>query len=251
MPSRAPRVLALSSHFIPKLTGGGLSYEFGAVSKWTARTPLLDYDKLLFPVCVTRAHWTLVLANLTRQQLEVLDSSNDASLVNYLVHPVRRLLHDEVSARPHKRFSTAVMDWPVVRCDADSALAQCHDDCGVFVMRAAVLRTLDLTLDFGASDLRIVRERIAFELLHDALDICVLDLQVRAPVSFSLLFPYLCSRARQAPRRYRRPRSELFLLSHPRCSAFYFQFLSLIIDYLIVPFVLTLPPQYNCFCTSP
>lgn len=179
MPSRAPRVLALSSHFIPKLTGGGLAYEFGAVSKWTARTPLLDYDTLLFPVCVAHAHWTLVLANLVRQQLEVLDARNDAALVNYLVHPVRRLLHDEASARPHKRFATAVMDWPVVRCDADPAFAQCSDECGVFMLRAAVLRTLDLTLDFGAADVPLVRERLAFEILHGALDICVLDLQVR------------------------------------------------------------------------
>ncbi|KAJ3159873.1 hypothetical protein HDU88_008397 [Geranomyces variabilis] len=102
MQARCPETLFLNTYFYASLTGGGTSYNFAAVARWTKKWArgMFHFKRAVVPINGGNNHWCLVAIDLTSGRLNYYDSMKPAdSYAHQVLATVERYLCDERASK--------------------------------------------------------------------------------------------------------------------------------------------------------
>jgi hypothetical protein len=159
---------AFSTHFYSKLDSPA---GYKSVARWAKRKGIdvTTVDYVFVPINRNGNHWCLVVINNKQQKLQYYDSMNgngERALVvlrDYMIAEADRIYankHDEHEAR-YNRYQML----PRCRCPQQAN----GYDCGVFTCKNVELLSQDRPLNYLQQDMRLVRRRMAYDILQTVL----------------------------------------------------------------------------------
>lgn len=156
---------AFTTHFYTRLEQSGYS----AVAKWAKRKKIniLDLDFLVVPVNRGNMHWCMSIVDNGKKTISFYDSLSSGrggedvvkNLVDYLVKEA-----DRVEPGQHDKHVELFNSYKMVP-QADCPQQNNGFDCGVFACQAALRISNESPMDFDQTDMDVIREHMAFNLL--------------------------------------------------------------------------------------
>ena len=157
----AGRKMYFFNSFFAAMFQDGYNYKKMRVTK-KRDYKIVELDKVFIPVHVPAArHWCLAVINFGKQRFEYYDSLGDGP--GNVLDCLRRYVVDEAATYSgQKNYDLrGWVDW--VPTDIPQQLGQ--NDCGIFTCKYADCLSDGLGLDFMATDMPTIRERILAQIL--------------------------------------------------------------------------------------
>ena len=162
---KLPKVWAPSTFFYPKMKRAG----HPAVKRWTNRLPggLFSFDIMIVPVHINLNHWACGIIDFRKKSVELHDSlgvkkgSGYSSTETDFFPLMRSYLSEEAAATKTPNFD--ISKWTDVtstNCPQQDNI----NDCGVFLLKVAHYRSLELQFNFDKRNMPYFRALITLEL---------------------------------------------------------------------------------------
>ncbi len=161
-----PITTIFSSFFFTKLFNDDMQYQYSAVQKWMTDIDVGDVDLIIASFHVRNSnHWTLVVADLRRQNMEYYDSlTPDKELARKVTDGFARFLLER-SVEQGKVVNTKYFNyiWNVPGIPRQRDI----NECGVFMLTYASLLAGGFfpPYNFSFDDIHSIRGRIALDVL--------------------------------------------------------------------------------------
>ncbi|KAK9378986.1 uncharacterized protein V2V93DRAFT_392515 [Kockiozyma suomiensis] len=157
-----PRSFVYTTHFYSALSTKG----YQAVARWGRRKQLnlANLDYIFVPINVHNTHWCVSVINIKEKRFEYYDSmaGGPGSAFSHL----REYIHNE--SRTQNVPMDDIHEWEDY-VPNDSPLQRNGYDCGVFTCKTVEVLSRDGPLTFSQKDMKILRQRMLFEILQGKL----------------------------------------------------------------------------------
>jgi len=156
-----------NSFFMERLLMTNNKYSYGNVKRWT-KFAVFEQDKIVFPINIKNAHWTMAVIYIQRKEIHYYDSMSGSGkkwldgLLNWLV--------DETKGKKGQgQNKLDTREWRLVDCEPTVPQQNNGLDCGVFAMMCADFISDDLPLDYTQENIPFFRRKIAADIIRGSL----------------------------------------------------------------------------------
>lgn len=163
--TKLPKSFVFTSHFYTKLEESG----FDGVKRWAKRKGLdvTKVDYIFVPVNRNNVHWCLAVINNKDCRFEFYDSMNGrgtVTLSNLRDYMYKQTLMTYPDSNPDELGYDSYEMLDTIPCPQQ----QNDFDCGVFTCKMVEVLSRDKPLSFSQKDMRTIRERMVYEILHQS-----------------------------------------------------------------------------------
>ncbi|CUM64079.1 uncharacterized protein PRCAT00001668001 [Priceomyces carsonii] len=160
--SNDPKVYGWTTHFYTTLESKG----YQGVSRWARRRKinLVEKDLILIPINIMETHWALAVVDNVAKSMKYFDSLTTNGnmralkiISNYMNHEAERL-----------NISQNYDDYTFSE-NEKTPQQRNGSDCGVFTCTCARFIAKHEALSFGQKDMKIIRRRMAYEIIEKKL----------------------------------------------------------------------------------
>lgn len=157
-----PDVYGWTTHFYTTLESKG----YTGVARWAKRKKLNSFQKrlILVPVNISNTHWALAVINNPEKTITYFDSLDTYNAGN--PQAVANLC--EYMKQEAKRLNEPELDYKLVP-HLKTPQQNNGSDCGVFTCTAARYIAGGRGLTYGQKDMKVMRRRMAFEIMNNTL----------------------------------------------------------------------------------
>ncbi|KAL0487510.1 ubiquitin-like-specific protease ULP1B [Acrasis kona] len=144
------------------------SYDYESVRDFTKNTKMLHMNKIIIPVNISGAHWTLCILNLQLQKFEYYDTliefPGHREAGEKIVNNLRRYLEDEVREKNNQTIDCNT--WPTYFYDKLIPHQDNGYDCGVFICQFARVISQDKPIEFDQTDMQYFRRKMVCDIVE-------------------------------------------------------------------------------------